>query len=340
AALHRVLDHYLYSASNASQLLTVRRLIRLSPMQPGVAPEQPGDQDQALSWLRAERQVLLAAIGRAADTGLLVHAWQLPWAIAIFMNWYGYWHEFIAAQEQALAAAEQLGDLTARAVAHRYLGMATSLLAADDDAMVHFAATAELAAEIGDYTLQAVAWLNLGCCSEAQGNIPAAIGHTERAGQLYRQAGDRWGEALVLRTIGWLHCQLGLYHQALEFCDAALEVFRELDVQIGQSLTLLNIGYTHAQLGQYAEAITCYQQATEIDKRVGDQHGRAEIFTHLGDAYEAAGNRKEAREAWQRALSLLEELGRPEATQVLSRLYPAADGELESMAGQGAEETA
>ncbi|HEY2551100.1 MAG TPA: BTAD domain-containing putative transcriptional regulator, partial [Streptosporangiaceae bacterium] len=46
AALHRVLDHYLYSASNASQLLTVRRLIRLSPMQPGVAPEQPGDQDQ------------------------------------------------------------------------------------------------------------------------------------------------------------------------------------------------------------------------------------------------------------------------------------------------------
>jgi DNA-binding SARP family transcriptional activator/tetratricopeptide (TPR) repeat protein len=326
AALHRVLDHYLYSVTDASQLLTVRKLIPLSPMQPGVAPEQPGDQEQAVSWLRAERQVILAAISHAAECDLLVHAWQLPWAMAIFLRWYGYWHDFVAVQEQAVAAAEQLSDLTAQAVAHRYLGMARGVLFGDDDddALVHSAAAAELAAKVGDDTLQAVAWLNVGCWAEAQGDIPAAIGHTQRAGQLYRQAGDRWGEAIVLRTIGWLQARLGDYHRALDLCCAALEIFRELGVQIGQSVTMLSIAHAHVQLGQYAEAISYYQQATEIDKRVGDQRGRAEIFTHLGDAHEAAGNQPKAVVAWQQALDILRQLSDADSKQVRDRLAGGA----------------
>src|SRR5262249_15251719 len=95
SALHRVLDHYLYTACAASHLITVRHALPLSPLQPGVVPEQPGDKEQAAGWLRAELQVLVAACRRAADSDLLVHAWQLPWSISIFLDWYGYWHESV-----------------------------------------------------------------------------------------------------------------------------------------------------------------------------------------------------------------------------------------------------
>jgi DNA-binding SARP family transcriptional activator/tetratricopeptide (TPR) repeat protein len=319
-ALHRLLDHYLHSASNAAQLLSGRDQIELNPPQPGVRPEDPPDPDRALAWFRAERQVLLAVIQVAADSGCLVHAWQLPWAISTFMNWYGYWHEFVWAQARAVAAAEQLGDLTAQAEAHRYLGLAWKRLDANDEAGAHFTAAAELAAEAGNDALQAMTYFNLAGFLESQGDFSAALRHSERAGHHFRTAGNPRGQAIALSGIGWLHAQLGSYHQALDVCHQALEIFRELRVQEGQAATLHSLGYAHVQLGQYAEAISCYQQASELDQDVGDQSGRAEIFIHLGDAHEAAGNLAEAIRAWKQALGVFSELGEADTQPVRTRL--------------------
>jgi hypothetical protein len=66
AAVHRMLDHYLHTASAASILLhSDRSPVTLSCPQPLVRPEELADREQALAWFRAERQVLLAAISQA-----------------------------------------------------------------------------------------------------------------------------------------------------------------------------------------------------------------------------------------------------------------------------------
>lgn len=110
-ALHRAFDHYLHSAAAASRLLYPwLDPVTLDPPQPQVQPEEPADRQQALAWFQAERQVLQAAMGLAAADGFDQHAWQLPWSVAEFLDWHGYWQELAATQQGAITAARRLGD--------------------------------------------------------------------------------------------------------------------------------------------------------------------------------------------------------------------------------------
>jgi hypothetical protein len=42
--------------------------------------------DEALAWLAAERQALLAAISQAGKLGFDRHVWQLAWAVWLFRD--------------------------------------------------------------------------------------------------------------------------------------------------------------------------------------------------------------------------------------------------------------
>jgi hypothetical protein len=60
-ATGRVLDHYLHSARTAAVLIeSTRDPITVPEPSPGVWPKHPADHQQALAWMRAEHQVLLA----------------------------------------------------------------------------------------------------------------------------------------------------------------------------------------------------------------------------------------------------------------------------------------
>jgi tetratricopeptide (TPR) repeat protein len=326
-ALHRVLDHYLHTTFAASLLLGYRIPIGLSALSPGVVPEELTDRQQALDWFQAERQVLLAAVRQAADSRFSVHAWQLPWTMTNFLDWFGYWHELAAIQQSALAAAERLSDPAGQCEARRYLARGRIRLGDDAEAIEHLTAAIELAAQAGNDTLHALAHIDLGGVFESQGRMREALAQAEHARGLYRKAGRRWGEAMALSAVGWSHSQLGNYHDALDFCGQAMVIFRELKIVQGQSATLDTLGYAHHELGQYAEAITCFGEAMSIDGDACDQRARVEILIHLGDSHHAAGNHQAAREAWQEALALLEGLNQPTTERVHSRLsqHPPSD---------------
>ena len=74
-----------------------------------MTPEPLVSVSDALAWFEAERQVLIAAITQAADEGLDAHAWQLPWAVWLFFDREGYWHDQVAIQRIAIAATGRLG---------------------------------------------------------------------------------------------------------------------------------------------------------------------------------------------------------------------------------------
>jgi DNA-binding SARP family transcriptional activator len=167
AATGRILDHYLHSAYAASRVLDPARDVQVNPAlpRPPVVPEHFADPGQALAWLTAEHRVLLAAVRLAADNAFDTYAWQLPLAMMPFFSRTGHWHEQVAAQRTALAAAERLGDLGAQAISCRVLGLATAQLGIYDEARV--------------------------CFSRAFG--------------LYKQIGDRVGEACVHHDLCWLN---------------------------------------------------------------------------------------------------------------------------------------
>lgn len=85
-------------------------------------PEEMVCPAEAAEWFENERQVLLAVIGKAAESGHAPHAWELPWAAGWYFQDKACWQRLAAAQEAALAVAARLGDLAGLATANQHLG--------------------------------------------------------------------------------------------------------------------------------------------------------------------------------------------------------------------------
>src|SRR5205085_1245103 len=105
-AVHRLLDHYLHTAYGAALLFNPQRHpLTVAACRPGVTVEPITDDREALAWFMAEHRAVLAAVDLAADARFDVHAWQLPWTLANYLQRHGHWHDWVSTQHTALAAA-------------------------------------------------------------------------------------------------------------------------------------------------------------------------------------------------------------------------------------------
>ncbi len=325
AAIHRVLDHYLYTAhAGAVVINTARGTISLPPAQPGTAPERFDDHVQALAWFGAEHHVLLAAVTLAADNGFDVHAWQLPWTLVDYLEFHRMWHDMAAIHDAALAAAERLGDVAAQASMHRFLGRPLLRLRAWDDARAHLTRSLALYQEIGDTVGQARVHLSLGKAMQRMGRLGEALGHARQALALFERAGHRPGQARALNNVGWYHALLGDHHHALLRSRQALGLQRDLGDRCGEANTWDTLGYSHHHLGQHAKSARCYRQAIAMFADMGSRSGEAEVLTHLGDVHSAAGRRQAAIAVWRQALDILDELDDPDADELRAKLRQLA----------------
>jgi len=320
-AVRRVLDHYLHSANAADrQLYPHRDPIALSPPLPGTAPERLADLDQALAWFRAEHQVLLAAIALAASSGFEAHAWQLPWTLTDFLNAQGHWHDWAATQQVALAAAQRLGDRNAQARVHRDLGHAHTVLGAHPDAQAHYERALELYRDATDRLGQARAHQDLAWGCEQQHRYRETMEYAWQAIEGFRDVGHQGGQAEVLNLIAWASCNLGEHLTALTYGRQAIDLLKEIGNRRSEADTWDTLGYVHYRLGQWTEAVSCYRRGLELEERYGNRYHQAVVLYHIGDCLEPAGDRPAARQAWRQSLSILDDLGHPDATGVRLRL--------------------
>jgi DNA-binding SARP family transcriptional activator len=321
AALGRALDHYLHTARAAALLLNpVREPPAVSPPRPGVAPEQLASSQQARAWFDAEHHVLIAAIQVAADSGFDIHAWQLPWTMANFLDWHGHWHDWAATLSIALAAATRLGDTAAQAATHRLLAPACASLGDDSQSRAHLTDCLGLYQQLGDRAGQARVHQTLSWLSGRQGDTPDALGHAEQALALFQVAGDRAGQAEALNNVGCSHARLGSYQKARACCRQALTLYRELEDRHGEASSRDSLGYAEHQLGNFTAAGECYRQALRIFGDLGNRYCQADTLTHLGDTHHAAGDQDKAQDAWRHALAILDDLEHPDADQVRAKL--------------------
>jgi DNA-binding SARP family transcriptional activator/tetratricopeptide (TPR) repeat protein len=325
AAVGRVLDHYLHTAACAAGLLNqALEPVVLARPRGGVVPEQPADYGQALAWFEQEHQVLLAAVALATQSGLDTHAWQLPWAMALFLQIRGHIQEWAATQRIALSAATRLADPAAQALSGRCLAMACDDLGDHDQALGHYTSSLALYQRLGNHFGEAKVQHSLSVLAERQGRYADALGHAEQALRLYQAAGTKAGEAIALNTAGWCHGLLGDYQQARAFCRQALNLSSELGYNWLEGLAWDSLGYAEYHLGDVAEAVACYQRALSFHRESGDRSNEADSLTHLGDTHHAVGDLAQAQEAWHQALAIFDGLGLPDADEVRAKLAAAS----------------
>ena len=325
-AVHRMLDHCLHTAYSGSRLLNPARWqVPLAAVQSGVTLERLESVSEALEWFAAERQSLLAAVGQATDEGFDVHAWQLPWALMLFFDRQGHWHDQIAIQRMAIAAAQRLGDLNAEARAVQDLGTAFARLGAYAEAQVYFGQARELHRQRGDPLGEARTLYEIAAMAERQGLLREAISHAQDSLALWQGARDQAGQARALNAIGWFHALLGEYDQALPPCEQALRLTRGFSDPLLEACTRDSLGYIHFHLGHTPEAMTHYKSAIALIKEQHNEFQMAPMLDHLGDAHYATGEISDARQAWQEALAILEDLKQPEADKVRAKLIRLQD---------------
>jgi tetratricopeptide (TPR) repeat protein len=327
AARLRVLDHYLQTGFAAALLLEPHRArITLGPAQSGVRTEPLASYQEALAWFDAELPVMLAAISLAADHGYDVHAWQLAWTLADFLDWRGRWHDWSATQQIALDACIRLGDLVGQGHARRSLARACNEQGRYDDTRSHLTEALSLYRTTGNVLGRARCHIDMAAVLERQSSYDTAIEHAEHALELFRDVSYAPGQANALNAIGWCHAMAGHHALALRYCQQAIDLQRELGDKLCEAGTWDSLGYAHHHLGQYPDAIACYRHALEFCQEVGHRRNQAEVLDHLAETQQASGDTAAARESWRQALGILNDLNHPDADRIRARLTaPAAD---------------
>jgi DNA-binding SARP family transcriptional activator len=320
-AIGRVLEYYLHTAARAALILTpAKEPIVLAPPRAGANPGQPADYPQALAWLEAEHQVLLAVISLAAGSGFDACAWQLPWAMSSFLATRGHWQDWASTQRTALAAATRLGDTEAQAMSGRLLAGACAELGDYEQSRGHFADCLALYQQLGNRLGEAKVQQNLSVLAGRQGRHAEALGHAEQALRLYQAIGDKASEAGALNSIGWDYGLLGDYEQARMFCRQAISLCEEIGDRWIEGNAWDSLGYAEQHLGNHDGAVACYQHALSLYEELGARFDQAISLVRLGDIREAADQPAQARQDWQRALAIFEDIKHPDAAQVRVKL--------------------
>jgi len=315
-ATRRTLDHYLHTAN--SQLAGSWRALELAAPQPGVTPEAAGrDDDQ--TWFDGEYDNLLRLTRQACASGLDDHAWKLAWTMTDFLDRRGYWDDWAAIEQAALAAARRLGDLAGQVRARHSLGQACIQLRRYDEGRAHLRRALKLYAQLGDREGQAHVHFCRCVAFERQHRHPQALASARQALDLLGPASSPDLRALALNNFGY-SCALvtGDYQQTLTWCEQARDLYQELGARFGEAEAWDSIAYAHQRLGHYAQAIDCYQHAQRLHS--GNRYKQARTTVRLGDAYQETGNAATARHAWQQALNILDDLHHADAAQVREKL--------------------
>jgi tetratricopeptide (TPR) repeat protein len=112
----RLLDYYLATSRAADQHMTV--------LSGRTVSETFAGRGEALAWLDANRENLVAAVRLAADSGHLDIAMRLPTVLSEYFSWRRVFPEWIETQTAAVNAARTLDDRHWEGVALNNLGLA------------------------------------------------------------------------------------------------------------------------------------------------------------------------------------------------------------------------
>jgi DNA-binding SARP family transcriptional activator len=326
-AIHRMLDHYLHTAIDATMRThPTRDCIVLPPVQPGVRPERLASHASAMAWFQAEHRVLLAALTQAANRGFDRYCWQLPWAMGHFLDRRGHWHEWAAAGRTALAAALRIEDLDGQARTRLDLGRVHLRLREYSQARSHLEDAAGLFRQLGDERGEATAHLVIAVADIGEERFDQALSRARESFRLFRAAGTLAGQGNAEGALGQAHTGLGEHVLALAHCHRALSLHRRAGDRIGEASDWDELGYAHRQLGRYPKAIACYRRAVAWHRALGDRAAEARSLGQLGDTHEEATEPAAAAAAWRQALRILEELQHPDAAGIRAKLHPSRQG--------------
>lgn len=285
-ALPRLLDFYLVTLAGAVSVAYPFDRAAL----PSADRESPHGlrfthEDEALAWIIAERDNLMAAIRRSSPD----HAWRLAALIWRHFNTLSRFEDWIEAVESVRTEDDysQAHLLQRLSTANDRCGRHTEALGLAEQALRRWTRLGDVAGEAAALGALAVSSLQLGVHDEA-------IRHFEAALAKFEQCGDLRGRAHALSMLGYLNEQHRRYDVALRQHGDSVRILREIGFLHGLAHALNNLGAIRQHLGMLDEAIPDHLEAHEIAVELGDDCVAAFALTNIADAHRLSGRLTEA----------------------------------------------
>ncbi len=310
-ALGRLLDYYQHTAGLARDRLARHALPGSAPAVPAVAPAAPAleDEGQALAWVRAERDSLLACLDHATSAGQHERVIALTAALAELLRRDGPWTEAITRHAIALQSAQHLGDGLGQASAVTSLGDLRRLTGDYPAAAADLEQALAIYRDLGDRLGEANALTFLGVARRETGDHRGAAAVLEQALAIYRDLGDRLGEPNALTYLGTVRRETGDYAAAAADLEQALAIYRDLGNRLGQANALTFLGDLRRETGDYAAAAADLEQALAIYRDLGNRLGQANALTFLGPVRRETGDYPRAAADFEQALAIYRDVG-------------------------------
>lgn len=324
AALNRLVDHYLRTATVADRLI---REQAPDDDWPPTAEFGLSDRCQALAWVDTERFNLAAIITYAGERDD-IRACRLAHAISNPLTVLGKWEQARALDQLALELARRLADLPAQTRALDDLGVVLTLTSDYEDAKTSFGEALDLHRELDDPRGQAEVRTDLGHAQYLSGELAAAEASQTRALRFYRDNGDPSGKILVLHRLGLIRRRKGDYEAACSALAEAMELSRDLRYRFGEARSLHLLGMVRRRMGDFDAARSCATEALELYRALGYKLGQADALLELGMVWQAAGSYQAAylslTEASRPYIDLGERLGQAEVLNTIADVMRSA----------------
>ncbi|MEU7484413.1 BTAD domain-containing putative transcriptional regulator [Streptomyces sp. NPDC042319] len=312
AALTRLFDHYLASATTATTTLHQHREDQrpLPTHAPPATPVPPIDGPEAArAWLDAERANLAAVCAHAAGHGWDGHAVELATTLFRYLDTGGHYADGLVIHTHAQRAARHNGDHNGEAYVLTHLGYVYWRQGHFPRAVDHHRRALDLFRQTGNRDGQASALTYLGLVHWRQGHYPRAVDHHDRALGLFRRTGNRYGQAYALLFLGLVHWRLGRYEKAVDEHRRSLDLFEQLGDGNGQAYALTHLGLDHCEQRRHQQAIDHLSRALDLFRRTGNRDGQSYTLTHLGLVHCRQGRYRQAVDQHCRALELARQTG-------------------------------
>jgi len=309
AALTRLFDHYLETATAASDTLyphdRAARALADPPADPPAYPAPPVDKPEgALAWLDEHRADLVAVAVHAAGNGWPRHATGLSCALWRYLEVGGHYQEALAVHT---AAARTGTGAYRHATVLANLGGTHWWLGDYERARVNFARSLDGHRATGDVAGEARTLNWLGLVYEKIGDYRTALTYMVEALTLARRTGNRYGTAAQLLNLGLLYRLMGRYGEAVEHHQSAAEIFAELGNRRLVGYAQGNLGAVYTRQGRYEAALEALATALARCREAGDLAGEGSSLASFGEAYHRMGRHPEALAHLHRALALSRE---------------------------------
>jgi tetratricopeptide (TPR) repeat protein len=308
AALARLLDHFLATASVAADLISPHDSLR----RPRIAPPDiaaPADAASARRWLDAEKANLLAVVAFASREGWPRHAIELAATIGGYLYDGSHYDDAIAMHGNALHAALSIADRAGEALARHSIGMACTQLGRYDEAVGHYARALATRREIGDRQGEAATLNNFSAAEMLWGHYDEALALNAEALVIRRQIGDRSGEAVTLGNMATDYLHLHRYDEALAHFRRALLIHREVGHRVGEAFVLNGMGAALSSAGRYEESFDHLSGAMAIFEQICHRSGIGYVHDELGMTCAGLGRLDESIKHHQVALAIHRDTG-------------------------------